>query len=153
MKPENEVSNAISRAQQNKDLVRRAVDEIWNGENYEKLDQFVSPEFTVYLSPEEKIHGLDGIKQFYVSLRQAFPDIHFTIQDQIAEGDKVVTQWTAHGTHRGEFKGIPASGKRFTLSAIDIDKVVDGKVVECWAKMDELGLLKQLTNVAVAQPD
>jgi steroid delta-isomerase-like uncharacterized protein len=129
---------------QNKELVQRAVEEIWNAGDYSTLDQFVSEDFVVHLSPEEKVHGIQGVRQFYTELRNAFPDLHFTIQDQIAEGDRVVTSWKAEGTHKGPFKGIPPTGTRVTLTAVDIDKIVDGKAVECWTKMDELGLLKQL---------
>jgi steroid delta-isomerase-like uncharacterized protein len=95
-------------------------------------------------APGEEIHGPEGVKHFYTQLRNAFPDIHFRIKDQIAEGDKVVTHWTASGTHKGQFKGIQPTGKKFTVTAIDIDRIVDGKVKECWTNMDELGLLQQL---------
>ena len=63
-----------------------------------------------------------------------FPDIHFTIDTMIAEGDKVVTQWTARGTHKGIFKGIPATGKKVTITAIDIDRIVNGKSTQCWTE-------------------
>lgn len=146
-----EAKNGEPDANQNKDLVRRAVEEIWNKGNYDNLRQFVSEDFVVHLSPDEKIHGVDGIKQFFSDLRNAFPDIRFVIEDQVAEGDRVVTHWTATGTHRGTFKGIPPSGKRLSFTAIDIDRIAEGKVVECWSKMDELGLLKQLGVITAAQ--
>ena len=102
-------------------------------------------DFTIHSAdPDEQIRGIDGVKQFYTELRQAFPDIHFTIDSQIAEADKVVTQWTARGTHKGVFRGIQPTGRKFTMTSIDIDRFVDGKVVECWPSMDELGLLRQL---------
>jgi steroid delta-isomerase-like uncharacterized protein len=94
--------------------------------------------------PGEEIHGREGIKQFYATLRAAFPDIHFTIEDQIAEGDRVVTRWTARATHTGEYQGIPPTGKQFSLTGIDIDRIANGKVVECWPIADELGVLQQL---------
>jgi predicted ester cyclase len=94
--------------------------------------------------PGEEIHGRQGIKQFYGMLRAAFPDLHFTIEDQIAAGDRVVTRWTANGTHNGEFQGISPTGKQITIAGIDIDRLANGKVVECWPVADELGLLRQL---------
>jgi len=130
-------------SEQNKNLIRRAVDEIWNRRNFAILGELVSSDFVVHVTGEE-IHGREGVKQFYTMLHRAFPDIHFTIEDQIAEGDKVVTHWSAQGTHLGEFNGIPATGKQFKVTGIDIDRIVDGKSVERWTNMDELGLLQQL---------
>jgi steroid delta-isomerase-like uncharacterized protein len=130
--------------EQNKELIKRAVEEIWNRGDYSSLDQFVTRDFVVHVSPDESVYGHEGVEQFYTEFRKAFPDLHFRIHDQIAEGDKVVTSWIAQGTHQGEFKGIPATGNFVTLTAIDIDKIVDGKAVECWTKVDMLGLLKQL---------
>lgn len=131
--------------EQNKNLVRRAVEEIWNQGNYDTIEEFVSHDFVAHSSaPDEETHGPEGAKQFFTQLRKAFPDIYFTIEDQIAEEDRVVTHWTARGTHKGEFKGIPPMGKQVKLTAIDIDRIVNGKVVECWTNIDELGLLQQL---------
>ncbi len=81
---------------------------------------------------------------FYTGLRAAFPDIHFTIEDQIAAADRVVTRWSARATHSGEFQGIPPTGNAVVVTGIDIDRIADGKVVECWPVVDELGLLHQL---------
>ena len=134
-----------SSEEKNKQLVRRAVDEIWNLGKYQMLNEFITDAFTIHLSnPDEKIHGLEGVVKYYTELRNAFPDIHFTIDSQMAEDDRVVTQWTARGTHRGNFRGIPATGRKFQIAAVDIERIVDGKVVECWPAMDELALLQQL---------
>lgn len=154
MKTQKEIAPDIikeknSDAERNKDLVRRAVKEIWNDGNYSGLEEFITRDFTIHAAdPDEQIRGIEGVKQFYTELREAFPDIHFTIESQIAEADKVVTQWTARGTHKGVFRGIQPTGRKFTMSSIDIDRLVDGKVVECWPSMDELGLLRQLGVVA-----
>lgn len=138
-----QATNAL--AEKNKDLIRRAIEEIWNNGNYDNIEEFVSPDFVVHSSsPAEEIRGPQSARQFYIELRKSFPDIHFTVKDQIAEEDRVVTHWTAHGTHKGEFKGIHPTGKQFSITAIDIDRIVDGKVIECWTNMDELGLLRQL---------
>ncbi len=94
--------------------------------------------------PGEEIHGREGIEQFYGALRAAFPDLRITIEDQVAEGDRVVTRWTARGTHTGAFQGIPPTGKQGRMTGIDIDRIADGKVVECWVNSDDLGLLQQL---------
>ena len=132
-------------AERNKDLLRRAVKERWNDGNYDDLEEFITHDFMIHFAaPGEQIRGIEGVRQFYRELRQAFPDIHFTIDSQIAEADKVVTQWTARGTHKGVFRGIQPTGRKFSMTSIDIDRFVDGKVVECWPSMDELGLLRQL---------
>jgi steroid delta-isomerase-like uncharacterized protein len=130
-------------SEQNKMIVRRAIEEVYNQGNLDVIDELVSSDFVAHASSED-IHGATGMKQFVASLRQAFPDLLMTIQDQVAEGDKVVTRWTARGTHTGAFHGIPPTGKEGSMTGIDIDRVVAGKTVECWTSTDDLGLLQQL---------
>ncbi len=140
-------------SQQNANLVRRAIEEIWNRGNYALLDQFVTDDLVIHAAtPDQEIRGTDGVVRFYGMLRSAFPDLHFEIEDQIAERDRVVTRWSASGTHEGNFQGIPPSGKRITMTGIDIDRLVDGKVVECWPQVDELSLLQQLGAIAEPAP-
>lgn len=132
-------------SQSNAMLVRRAIDEIWNRGNYALLGEIAADDIVIHASPPgEDIQGHAGIVQFHDALRAAFSDLHFRVEDQIAAGDKVVIRWTASGTHTGEFQGIPPTGKAVRISGIDIDRVVDGKVVECWPEVNELGLLQQL---------
>jgi steroid delta-isomerase-like uncharacterized protein len=139
----------ISTTEQNKKLLRKAVEEIWNKGNFDRLKELVSADFVIHFPrPGEDIRGPENVKHFYTELRNAFPDIHFTIVDQIAEGDKIVTHWSATGTHKGEFKNIPTTGKRVTFNAMDIDKISDGKFVECWTNVDELGLMQQLGAIS-----
>ena len=133
----------ISAIEKNKEFLRKAVEEVWNKGNFDNMKEMVSDDFVIHF-PGEEIRGLENIKTFYTELRKAFPDIRFTIVDQIAEENKVVTRWTAAGTHKGEFKGIPPTGQKVKISAIDIDRISDGKFVECWSNMDELGLKQQL---------
>ena len=129
----------------NKALVRRAIKDVWNGGDFAAVDALVTRDVLIHGSlAGNDIHGPEGIRQFYGALRGAFPDIHFTIDDQVAEGDLVVTRWTARATHKGAFQGIPPTGKQINLAGIDIDRIVNGKVVECWPVADELGLLQQL---------
>lgn len=133
----------ISAIERNKELLRKAVEEVWNKGNFDNMKDMVSDDFVIHF-PREEIRGVENIKEFYTELRKAFPDINFTIVDQVAEENKVVTHWTATGTHKGEFNGIPATGQKVKFSAIDIDKISNGKFVECWSNMDELGLMQQL---------
>lgn len=133
---------------QNTALVERAIAEVWNQGNFSNLDELVANDIVVHTStPGDEIRGAAGIRQFYTMLRDAFPDIHFTVEDQIAAGDRVVTRWTASGTHRGEFMGVAPTGRRVRVSGVDIDRIVGGKVVECWPITDYLHLLQQLGAV------
>lgn len=138
-------------SERNKALVRRAIDEIWNGRNYALIGEVAAGDVVIYgATPERDIHGPEGIAHFYGALHNAFPDLRFTIEDQIAEGDRVVTRWTATGTHAGEFQGIPPTGSSIKLTGIDIDRIAGDKVVECWPSVDELGLLQQLGALPAA---
>lgn len=128
---------------QNKMVVRRSFEEVYNRGNLDAVDDLVSSDFVAH-SPSRDIKGPAGMKQFVLSLREAFPDLHITIDDQFADGDKVVTRWTARGTHLGTFQGVPPTGKQGSMTGMDIDRVVDGRAVECWTNSDELGLLQQL---------
>jgi predicted ester cyclase len=91
-----------------------------------------------------EVHGPEGLKQLFTMLRTAFPDWSETIEDLMAEEDRVVFRVTGQGTHQGEFMGIPATGKPVTRPGIDIVRNVDGKLVEHWANIDQLGMMQQL---------
>jgi steroid delta-isomerase-like uncharacterized protein len=142
----------MSPTQHNAHLVRRAIDEVWNRGDYSGLDEFVARDLVIHAaSPGQEIHGHEGVKQFYSMLHEAFPDIHFAVEDQIAADDRVVTRWSARATHQGAFNGIPPTGKQINLTGIDIDRLAGGKVVECWPQMDELGLLRQLDVIPASE--
>jgi steroid delta-isomerase-like uncharacterized protein len=134
-------------SEHNKTLMRRAVEEIWNQGNVDILEELVASDFIIH-APQAEIHGREGAKQYLAMLRGGFPDIHFTIEDQFADGDRVMTRWTARGTHKGAFQGIPPTHKPVRLAGTDIDRIANGKVVECWTSTDDLGLLQQLGVVA-----
>lgn len=136
----------------NKAIVRRGVEDVWNGQALDTADEIVASDFVVHAStPESEIRGRDGIKQHFAALHEAFPDLRFRIEDHIAEGDRVVTRWSAQGTHQGAFQGIPPTGKQVTLTGIDIDRIAGGKIVECWMSLDELGLLQQLGAIPATE--
>ena len=145
MNPAEKMQETKSMEEHNKNLIRRSTEEIFNKGNYTHIDEIVSSDFVIHsLNPNKEIHGREGARNFAISLRTAFPDIKFTIKDQFAEGDKVVTHFIAEGTHLGSFEGIPPTGKSFKVSSIDIDYIKNGKISECWSNLDELGLLQQL---------
>ena len=94
-------------------------------------------------SPEPNL-SVDGFKQMVTGLLGAFPDLHFTIEDQIVAGDKVATRWTAEGTNSGALGSVPATGRRMRIGGMILDRVVDGTVVERWEQWDQMGMLQQL---------
>ena len=131
-------------AEQNKILVRRFVDEVQSRGNIDAIDELCSPEFVNHSAPPGVPSNREGVKQVTAMFRQAFPGSYFTVEDMIAEGDKVATRKTFHGTHQGEFMGIPPTGQQVSIGLIDIVRIVDGRVVEHWSMGDNLGMLQQL---------
>jgi predicted ester cyclase len=136
-------------SEQNKAQVRRVVEEVYNRGDLAVIDEVAASDLIIHASSQD-IHGREGAKQYVAALRAGFPDLHFTVEDQIAEGDMVVTRWTARGTHTGEFQGIRPTGRAIRLAGSDIDRIIDGRTVECWVHVDELGLMQQLGVVAAA---
>jgi steroid delta-isomerase-like uncharacterized protein len=130
----------------NKTVSRRLFEEVWNKGNLAVLNELIANDHVN--SGPGTLPGLptgpEGAKQFVMMYRNAFPDTHFTIDEQIAEADKVVTRWTAHGTHKGELLGIPATGKSSTVTGISVDRIVNGKIVESWGIFDQFGMMQQL---------
>lgn len=128
--------------EENKTLARRFY-ETMDKSNGAGMEEFVAPQVVMHFpgSPplnREQVQGLMGV--FY----SAFPDLHHTFEDQIAEGDKVVTRVTYRGTHKGEFQGIPPTGKEVAFAGILIDRFEGGKIVEHWSNLDMLGMMQQL---------
>jgi steroid delta-isomerase-like uncharacterized protein len=121
--------------------VARAEFEVWSSGELEKLDLLVAPD-VVHHDPYDPnaSEGLDGLKKSIATNRAAFPDLELTIEDQIAEGDKVATRWTATMTHRGDALGVAPTGESITLRGITIERFEDGKVVEAWRSMDTLAV-------------
>jgi steroid delta-isomerase-like uncharacterized protein len=132
--------------EQNKELATRMIEEIFNRGNIGKADEFLAPDF---VEREELPPGLpggrEGVKQLTVMLRSAFPDLKVTVDDIVAEGDKVVIRQTWTGTHTGgEFMGVPPTGRSVSVGVIDIIRVADGKFAEHWGQMDSMAMLQQL---------
>ena len=131
-------------SEENKTLVRRFVDEVQSAGNIDLIDELCSPEFVNHSAPPGMPADCEGIKIVTAMFRQAFPDSYFTVEDMIAEGDKVATRKTFHGTHEGEFMGIPPSGRSVSMGLIDIVRISEGRVVEHWSMGDSLGMMQQL---------
>jgi steroid delta-isomerase-like uncharacterized protein len=129
--------------EQNKAIVRRMF-EGYNQGNLAILDDLMAADFVTHAVPPGMPPNGESQKCALRILHTAFPDYHVTVEDMIAEGDKVMARLTVQGTQRGDFFGIPPTGMHVTLSAVDIFRFVDGKLVEYWLSTDSLGLLQQL---------
>ena len=129
--------------EENKANERRIFEEGWNQGNTAVFDELLAVGFRAH-DPSMLIQGPEAFKQFSVTYRTAFPDIHFTIEDQIAEGELVATRWTGTGTHQGPLMGIPPSGKRVSITGMTITHFASGKATESWGNYDTLGMLQQI---------
>jgi steroid delta-isomerase-like uncharacterized protein len=141
-------------AEDNKALVRRFHEDAWNKHNPAVVDEIYAADF-VDRSPDIPgiPHTREGLKQFMGVYLRAFPDANITVDDQLVEGDRVVTRWTGRGTQTGEFMQMPPSGKKVAVQGVQIDSFSGGKIVESWTLFDQLGMLQQLGAVpASGQP-
>ena len=131
--------------EQHKALAHQLVQEVFNRGNMSFADEFFAPNFVEH---EELPPGIprdgEGVKQLTTMLHSAFPDFKATIDDIVAEGDKVVIRQTWSGSHKGEFMGIPPTGRSVSFGVIDILRIADGKCVEHWGQMDSMSLMQQL---------
>lgn len=130
--------------EENKAVVRRWREEVFNQKNLTAFDESFDSDCIVHGFPPDVPANREGAKHFMGSYVAAFPDLKSTIEDMIAEGDKVVQRFSSIGTQHEAFMGIPASGKRVTFTGIDIMRMADGKVCEMWHETDSLGVLLQL---------
>ena len=128
-------------AEENKEKMRRYLEEASGQGRSELVDELLDPDFVCHDPNSEtgEIRGADSIKGEIEYFRNAVPDLFWRVEDQVAEGDKVTTRYSIGGTHQGEFFGIPGSGKRVEVSGINIDRFEGGKLVEEWASYDLLG--------------
>jgi steroid delta-isomerase-like uncharacterized protein len=129
----------------NKELARRFFHAAWNEGDMQMIDELTKPDAIDHSTVKGKTEtGSESFKQIVSMFRAAMPDIHLTIEDEIAEGDKVVHRWSLHGTHTGELMGVPPTGKQVAFTGTTIVRIKDGKITERWANVDELDMLQQL---------
>jgi len=133
-----------------KTISRRFFEEILSQGDLELIEELFTGDYNAH-TPIGVFEGLEGAKQFVTQLRGAFPDLDVSVEDQVVEGDKVANLWKARGTHRGNFGGIPATGRKMETSGITMFRVADGKVLESWGFADLMSMMKQL-GVAPGQP-
>jgi len=130
----------------NKALVRRYYNEVVNERKLAVIDELFAPGFTARASNYPPV-GLDQFRQALGMSHNSFPDLKITVEDQIAEGDKVVTRWTARATHKGSFIGIEPTGKTLTLTAIHIHRVADNRIAELWEEINLLNVIQPDGNL------
>jgi steroid delta-isomerase-like uncharacterized protein len=138
-------------SEENKATSRSFYEQVFNQGNLLAADELLSRGAVDHNPPGPGFApGSEGVKQVVMMFRSAFPDLRLDIEDQIVEGDKVVSRITARGTHQGELLGVPPTGKMVTVGLVDILRLDGGKIVERWGQFDALGMLQQLG--AVPQP-
>jgi steroid delta-isomerase-like uncharacterized protein len=130
-------------SEQNKTLARRWFEDLFNRGDLDAAQEILSAEFVDHL-PREEERGLEELKQYIMKYRAAFPDIRDTIDELVAEGEKVVVRWTSRGSHQGEFMGVAPTGRLVTFGGMRLFRIAENKIAESWVNIDQLGLLEQL---------
>ena len=131
--------------EENKATSRRFYEELFNRGNLAAAEEIVTADFVLH-DPNipEQPRGPDGLKRFVAMYRDIFPDIEFTVEDQVAEGENTATRWVARGTHQGELMGIAPTGKRVEVRAFTLHRFSGGKIAEDWAHYEALDVVRQL---------
>ncbi len=139
-------------AEESKAIARRVVEELFNqGGNLDAAEELFAPNYVGHEPAFGDLHGVEAVKQFAATERQAIPDLQNTIEDMVAEGDKVVTRFRGRGTHQGETEAFgPPTGNRIEVTGITIQRFAEGKIVEDWTIFDALGMMRQLGMIPEA---
>lgn len=127
-----------------KALVRRVYEEGLNQGNFAVLDEVLADDLAEHSLFPGQATGRESFTRRFTLVRTAFPDATMTVEDAMADGDKVICRWTLRGTHTGPFASLPPTGRSVEISGINIARIAGGKIVEHWASFDHLGLLQQL---------
>ena len=135
----------------NKAIYRRYIQQVFNEGRVDLLDELLAPSYVYHEAPPGTLPGAEGIRQVVSMFRAAFPDLEITIDDQIAEVDKVCSRATTRGTHQGEIFGIPATGNVVAMTGMTIVRIVEGRITDSWVKNDVMGLMNQLDAGSASQ--
>lgn len=135
--------------EQNKALVHRFYEEVFNNKNLAMIGDFLDAQIIEHHLPPGLPDGIEGSKQFISMYLAAFADLRLTIEDLIAEGDRVMARFTLRGTHTGAFMGIPSTSKQVMITGMQVVRTINGKITENWLNADALGLLQQLGAIPV----
>jgi steroid delta-isomerase-like uncharacterized protein len=130
-----------------KAIARMEFEQIYSQGRLDLIDQVVGDGYVCHdPALPEPVLGAEGLRAAVIGFRTALPDLSFTVDQQIAENDRVVTAWTATGTHEGELFGVAPTGRRVRMVGVDIERFEDGKIVEVWANWDAFGLHQQISG-------
>jgi steroid delta-isomerase-like uncharacterized protein len=131
--------------EENKAVVRRLLQDVWNRGDLDRLVEIVAPQFIRHgPMPEDETRGPQGVGALISAYRATYPDLRVTVEDQIAEGSLVVTRWAASGTHRGELMGIAPTGRQIAVPGVIVDRIGAGKIEVEWAYYDAMRMFRQL---------
>jgi steroid delta-isomerase-like uncharacterized protein len=130
--------------EQNKAIIRRWIEEGWNKGNLAVIDQVYAPDYLQHEPAPETVSSSEALKHYVGVYQAAFPDLNLSIEDLIAEGDKVVWRFKSSGHNNGPFMGMPATGKPGSITGIVIFRLENNRIVEGWVNIDALGLMQQL---------
>ena len=133
----------MSVEEENKKTVRRAAD-TFSAATFDDYLKFYHPDVTLHFVPPGAPQGRDGARAYYQVFLDGFPDVRVRVDDLVAEGDQVACRFTAEGTHRGNFMGTPATGKRVSVAGITVFKLANGQIIERWSEMNQIALLQQI---------
>ncbi len=131
-------------AEDNKAIARRFNGDVWGGGDESALEELLAPDFVDHDALPGQTPDLEGHRQILAAFRAAFPDLSVTTEDVVAEGEKVVSRWTARGTHRGTLMGIEPTGNEVTIGGIDVLRVAGGRIAERWSRTNDLEMMQQL---------
>jgi steroid delta-isomerase-like uncharacterized protein len=136
---------------QNKTIARRFNEEVWGRGDQAVLEELLDPDFVDHDALPGQAPGREGHKQILAAFHSAFPDLNVTTEDIVTEGEKVVSRWTARGTHHGELLGIAPTGNGVTIKGIDVLRVAEGRIVERWSQFNSLEMMQQLGAVPMPE--
>ena len=130
---------------ENKVVSWRLQEEVFGQGKLELVDELLAPDYVSHAPGDPELRrGPEDIKEIVSSYHSAFPDLTYTVEKQVAEGDMVVTRWTARGTHRGELMGVAPSGRQIVVSGMSMDRISGGKIAENWVNWEALEMMQQI---------
>ena len=137
--------------EENKAIVRRMTEEFYNQGNVESAERFFATTYVHNDPASPQVRDRDGLKQVVRAFRAGCPNLHITIDQLLAEGDTVTKRWSYHATHTADLSGLPPTGKRIAMSGLELFRLSDGMIVECWLAYDNLSLMHQLGVIPTVQ--
>src|ERR687890_895565 len=132
-------------SERNKSLARRWFEDLFSRGDLDAAEEILSADFLDHL-PREEERGIEELKDYVSVYRTAFPDIEDTVEEIVAEADKVVVRWRSRGTHQGEFMGVAPTGRHVMFTGMRLFRIAEDKIAESWANIDERGLQEQLST-------